>query len=172
MAEYQSGDENHAQASVSVPELCIGIPSLQRHGISYLKSALGSLQQGLSPEERASLHFLVFLAHVNQEEHSDHGEPWLSAMTDSLPSYQDHSRRLRAIKDIERKHSHGIKAKFDYSVVLEECLKTGAPYILVAEDDVVFMRGWLPRTMQALDEAAGKTRQMGHENCRSDFKTD
>jgi hypothetical protein len=166
-AEYQAnGRSTTVDGPTDIPELCIGIPSLQRHGISYLKSTLGSLQHGLSAGERASLHFLVFLAHVKQEEHSDYGEPWLAAMTDSLPSYQDNRKRLNILKNIENEHSHSIKSKFDYSIVLEECLKTGAPYILVAEDDVVFMEGWLPRTLQALEEATHKTKEMGYDNCR------
>lgn len=169
-AEYRvNGGSTIVDGPPNVPDLCIGIPSLQRHGISYLKSTLGSLQHGLSAEERASLHFLVFLAHVKQEEHSDYGEPWLAAMTDSLPSYQDNRKRLNILKNIEDEHSHSIKSKFDYSIVLEECLKTGAPYILVAEDDVVFMEGWLPRTLQALEEATHRTEEMGYDNCKFDY---
>ncbi|KAK3327017.1 hypothetical protein B0T19DRAFT_420606 [Cercophora scortea] len=142
------------------PELCIGVPSVQRDGISYLKPTLGSLQHGLSAEERAGLHFVVLLAHLDQKEHQDFGKPWLHNMADSLPSYadMDDPGRLGLAQMMERNHTHGTKSKFDYSIVMEECAKTGAPYILMVEDDVVFMDGWRHRTIDALEDAAAKSR--------------
>ncbi|KAI0880039.1 uncharacterized protein GGS22DRAFT_198361 [Annulohypoxylon maeteangense] len=144
------------------PELCIGIPSVRRDGISYLKSTLGSLQHGLSAEERASLRFVVLLAHTDPERHPDYGQPWLMNMADRLPSYHDDAEYLALARQMERNQSHGIKAKFDYSIVMEECEKTSAPYILVVEDDVVFLDGWRHRTIEALDTVTTKSWAAGH----------
>ncbi|KAI1445909.1 hypothetical protein F5Y02DRAFT_408165 [Annulohypoxylon stygium] len=144
------------------PELCIGIPSVQRDGISYLKSTLGSLQHGLSTEERARLRFVVLLAHTDPARHQDYDQPWLKNMADRLPSYHDDAEYLSLAHQMERNQSHGIKAKFDYSIVMEECEKTSAPYILIVEDDVVFLDGWRHRTMQALDTATTKSWGAGH----------
>ncbi|KAI1139292.1 integral membrane protein [Hypoxylon sp. FL0543] len=146
------------------PELCIGIPSVQRDGISYLKLALGSLQQGLSAGERAGLRFVVFLAHTDQSKHPDYHQPWLAGMADSLPSYDDDPERLALAKVMELNQTHGTKSKFDYSITMEECEKTGAPYILMVEDDVVFLDGWRHRTMQAVDEATAKSWGTGHRD--------
>ncbi|RYP83550.1 hypothetical protein DL769_001337 [Monosporascus sp. CRB-8-3] len=151
-------------AKTSPPELCIGVPSVQRDGISYLKSTLGSLQHGLSAEERAGLRFIVFLAHTDQEIHPDYGQPWLANMVDKLPSYHDDPQQLALAKGMELNQSHGTKAKLDYSIVMEECEKTGAPYILMVEDDVVFLDGWRHRTMQALDVATNKAWEAGHKD--------
>ncbi|KAI0435923.1 integral membrane protein [Xylaria telfairii] len=142
------------------PDLCIGIPSVRREGISYLKLALGSLQRDLSSEERIRLHFVVLLAHVNETEHPDYGKPWLVSMADTLASYSDNDERLRLAQKMDPR-SHAIKSKFDYSVVMEECEKTGAAYILMIEDDVVFLDGWQHRTMKALDVATAKSWEAG-----------
>ncbi|KAI1748284.1 integral membrane protein [Xylaria castorea] len=141
-------------------ELCIGIPSVRREGVSYLKLALGSLQHGLNSEERMRLHFVVLLAHINQTDHPDHNMPWLGSMVDTLASYSDNEERLMLAQAINSE-SHAIKSKFDYSVVMEECEKTRAPYILMIEDDVVFLDGWRHRTMKALDIATTKSWEAG-----------
>ncbi|KAI1385524.1 uncharacterized protein F4822DRAFT_413322 [Hypoxylon trugodes] len=146
----------------SPPELCVGIPSVHRDGISYLKSTLGSLQHGLSAEERAGLRFVVLLAHADQKKHADYGEPWLTNMADVLPSYDDYPERMALATAIEHNKTHGTKIKFDFSVVMEECEKTGAPYNLIVEDDVVFLDGWRHRTLQALDVATTKSWSTGH----------
>lgn len=39
------------------PELCVGVPSVEREGIPYLKATMGSLQHGLGEKERARLRF-------------------------------------------------------------------------------------------------------------------
>ncbi|KAK5634232.1 hypothetical protein RRF57_009946 [Xylaria bambusicola] len=148
------------------PELCIGIPSVRREGVSYLKLALGSLQQGLSPEERMSLHFVVLLAHINQTEHPDYGQPWLAGMADEIVSYQDNEHRLRLAEKVESQN-HAVKSKFDYSIVMEECAKTEAPYILMIEDDVVFLDGWRHRTIAALKTATAKSWEAGRAHCES-----
>lgn len=110
--------------------------------------------QGLTETERDSLHVIVLLAHIDQARHPDHGQPWLRNMADQLPSYQQDPRRLATAEAMEGKSTHWIKSKFDYSFVLDECKRTGAPYILMIEDDVVFLDGWHHRTMKAVDRVA------------------
>ncbi|KAI0401499.1 integral membrane protein [Xylaria palmicola] len=141
-------------------ELCIGIPSVRRKDVSYLKLALGSLQHGLSREERSRLHFVVLLAHLNQTDHPDYNQPWLTSMADKVASYDDDEERTR-LAQIMASKPHAVKSKFDYSIVMEECGKTNAPYILMIEDDVVFLDGWRHRTMEALDIATTKSWLLG-----------
>lgn len=41
----------------------------------------------------------------------------------------------------------------DYLHVLRECLaETNAPYVLIAEDDIIFAEGWLAKTLKSLAE--------------------
>jgi hypothetical protein len=112
------------------------------------------------------LHFIVLIAHVNQTEHPDYREPWLAGMADELPAYQDDEERLKLAKQMEAKRTHGTKSKFDYSIVMEECKKTKAPYILMLEDDVVFLDGWQHRTMEALATATSLTWEAGYTTCK------
>ena len=149
------------------PELCIGVASVERKGILYLKSTLGSLQHGLSTEERARLHFVVLLAHTDQTNHVAYNQPWLDNMADELPSYSDNEERFALATMMENNSTHGIKAKFDYSIVVEECAKTGASEILMIEDDVVFMDGWWPRLRESLAVATAKTWELGHQDCKT-----
>ncbi|KAH8646286.1 hypothetical protein BX600DRAFT_519115 [Xylariales sp. PMI_506] len=143
------------------PTLCVGLPSVQRDGISYLKSTIGSLQHGLSRTERESLYFVVLLAHTDLSQHHDFQDPWLEHSVDQLPTYHDHPGRLLQAVKMESSGSHNLKAKFDYSVVLEECIKVGALYIMMLEDDVVALDGWYHRTIQALDQAVENTVELG-----------
>lgn len=148
------------------PTLCVGVASVQRDGISYLKSTIGSLQHGLSQQEREAVYFTVLLAHTDQSRHQDFGEPWLANAADKLSSYHDDPERLKLARAFEKNKTHAPKSKFDYSVVLEECVKTDAPYILMLEDDIVALDGWYHRTMDALDHVAAKTKESGHQSCK------
>ncbi|TGJ81239.1 hypothetical protein E0Z10_g7526 [Xylaria hypoxylon] len=159
-----TGQQPPSSTRSGPPELCIGVASVERKGISYLKSTLGSLQHGLSAEERARLYFVVLLAHTNQADHIAYGQPWLASMTDKLPSYSDNAERFALANIMESNQTHGTKAKFDYSIVMGECEKTGASGILMIEDDVVFMDGWWPRVREALAVATTKTWELGHKD--------
>jgi hypothetical protein len=149
------------------PELCIGVPSVKREGISYLKATVGSLQLGLTPRERTRLQFVVLLAHTDQQRHPEFGQPWLTNMADKLPSYHDNPDRLALAKQMEDDKTHAVKSKFDYAILMEECGKSGAPYMLLVEDDVVFLHGWRYRTMQALGVASTKSWEAAHTDCRA-----
>ncbi|KAG6006665.1 hypothetical protein E4U21_006810 [Claviceps maximensis] len=150
------------RAPAHPPELCIGVPSVQRDGISYLKATMGSLHHGLSKDERARLRFVVLLAHTNQTKHSDHAQPWLVQMADSLPSYHDTPERLALARLMEDNQTHAVKSKFDYSILMEECAMSGAPYMLLIEDDVVFLDGWRHRTMEAISIATMGSWEAAH----------
>lgn len=152
--------------SSSRPKICVGIASVQREGISYLKSTVGSLQEGLSKQERESLHFVVLLAHTDPTRHQDYDKPWLFEAVDRLPKYRDDSSRLEAAKQLELEGLHNPKARFDYSIVLEECAKVNPTFTLVVEDDVVALDGWYHRTLEALEKASILTADMGRTTCK------
>ena len=151
----------------SRPMICVGMASVERNGVSYLKSTIGSLQEGLSREERGRLYFVVLLAHTDQTQHPEVAEPWLSEAADALPSYHDDADRLHLAQEMELSDMHNLKAKFDYSIVLEECAKANPQFTLVVEDDVVALDGWYHRALQALGDASSRTVEMGHMSCTS-----
>ncbi|KAI0021293.1 hypothetical protein F4780DRAFT_778807 [Xylariomycetidae sp. FL0641] len=143
------------------PRICVGIPSIKRKGISYLKSTLGSLQQGLEASERDSLAFVVLLGHTNTSEHPDFGQPWLENMADGLLTYKDNSSYAKLARKLEKSHHHEPKQIFDVSLVMEECVRRNPDYIMVVEDDVVALDGWYHRTLGALEEARIASAELG-----------
>ncbi|KAK7752315.1 hypothetical protein SLS62_005651 [Diatrype stigma] len=153
---------------VTAPQLCIGIGSVSRHGLSYLRETLGSILEGLDDLERRNIYIVVFLAHSNQSQHEDSGAAWLRSMADSLPAYPDDREMLEVIERLEENGdyvSHARKQKIDYSVLLAECAKVNPNYVMTLEDDVIALDGWFHRTLSALRTAGRKTREMGKDHC-------
>lgn len=157
-----------SNATDAPPKLCIGIGSVSRNGFSYLKETIGSVLEGLDERERRAMYLVVFLAHSNQSQHEDYGQPWLRSMVDSLPTYPQDAKTMELIRKLERDNdypAHARKQKIDYSVLLSECAKVNPQYTMTLEDDVVALDGWFHRTLSALQTVATKTRDMGRESC-------
>ncbi|KAH6648654.1 integral membrane protein [Truncatella angustata] len=149
------------------PELCIAIGSVSRQGFSYLKETLGSVLEGLDDVERSSVYVVVFLAHTDQTEHEDFGQPWLRNMADSLPTYPQDAAMLELVRKLEKENdypAHARKQKIDYSVLLDECAKVHPEYTMTLEDDVIALDGWFHRMRAALQTAAQRTRDMGRSS--------
>lgn len=155
-------------SNATVPELCVGIASVSRHGFSYLKETLGSILEGLDVLERQRIYLVVFLAHSDQSQHEDFQKPWLLNMADDLPGYpsdpeiMDLVRQLEADGDYE---AHARKQKIDYAVLLDECAKVNPRYIMTLEDDVIALDGWYHRALSALQTATRKTHELGRDSC-------
>lgn len=154
------------------PQLCVAIGSVSRHGFSYLKETLGSVLEGLDERERKQIYVVVFLAHSNQSQHEDFGQPWLQNMADSLPTYNERNATLMGlVKDLEIANdypAHARKQKIDFSVLLGECARVNPAYTMTLEDDVIAVDGWYHRVVDALKIAVVKTQEMGRESCEFD----
>ncbi|KAI8956725.1 hypothetical protein F5Y11DRAFT_138907 [Daldinia sp. FL1419] len=153
-------------ANSTVPELCIGVASVSRHGFSYLKETLGSVLEGLDDLERQHIYLVVFLAHADQSQHEDFGQPWLLNMADSLPTYPNDAKTIDLVRQLEASgdyEAHARKQKIDYTVLLGECARVGAKYTMTLEDDVIAMDGWYHRALTALNIAARKTQELGRD---------
>ncbi|KAF3054934.1 putative integral membrane protein [Daldinia childiae] len=154
-------------ANSTVPELCIGIASVSRHGFSYLKETLGSVLDGLDDLERQHIYVVVFLAHTDQSQHEDFNQPWLINMADNLPTYPDDPETSDLVRQLEISgdyEAHARKQKIDYTVLLGECTSVGAKYIMTLEDDVIALDGWYHRALGALHTAARKTQELGRDS--------
>src|SRR3954462_12235285 len=57
----RTGHEPPYSNSDTPRKLCVGIPSIARKGARYLRTAVGSLLEGLTPEERDEIYFIVFI---------------------------------------------------------------------------------------------------------------
>ncbi|KAF1849161.1 integral membrane protein-like protein [Cucurbitaria berberidis CBS 394.84] len=135
-------------------KLCVGIPSFRREDAQYLPDAVGSLLEGLTPEERQEIYLIVFLAHSKPAAHPAYSEKWLSGLADKVMTYEFGADRLQYIVELEAKEGKfDEKALFDYSLLLTKCVEQFTPYIAIFEDDTVAMDGWYHRTIAAIHEA-------------------
>lgn len=151
----QSGD--YVKAS-SDPSICVGIATVQRNDAEYFDLLVGSLLDGLSDTERSDILLLPFIANINPYKHYAYNETWLSNLSDEVITYGNVSARDKARMRLqETPNGHMKKALFDYSFMLQKCLDSKAPYILMLEDDVIAADGWYRRTKAALTDMEGRS---------------
>jgi hypothetical protein len=134
-------------------KLCVGIPSTKRAGTGYLPDTVGSLLEGLTPEERQEIYLIVFIPHSKPEIHPAYNEKWLPGLADDVLTYDFGFDRMQHIRNMEQTGAIIEKGIFDYAYLLNKCVEKFTPYIAVLEDDTVAMDGWYHRTMAAIHEA-------------------
>jgi len=138
--------------------LCVGVPSIARPGVHYLRTTVGSLLAGLTQEERDGIHLKVFILHTDPSVHQAYHEVWLSNLTDDVLLYNLTTEEYHHIRRLERQHGlHREKGLFDYTYLLKACHATKAPYIAILEDDVVALDGWYHRMVEALRSARSRS---------------
>ncbi|KAF9701481.1 hypothetical protein EKO04_001042 [Ascochyta lentis] len=148
-------------------KLCVGIPSFKREGVRYLRDTVGSLLEGLTPEERQEMYIIVFIPHSNPNVHPEYNEAWLPGLADQVLTYEFGDDQMQHIRNMERQGGLYVeKALFDYRYLLSACTEQFTPYIAMVEDDVVAMDGWYHRTMAAISEAE---QQAAERHARADF---
>jgi hypothetical protein len=159
---------HRSRHSEEPPNLCVGIPSIARKGARYLRTTVGSLLEGLTPQERDGIHLIVFIPHSDPEVHPAYHEPWLANLADEVLRYNVSKEQFDHIVEMEQ--AQGLfreKGLYDYTYLLKACEATGAPHIAVLEDDVIAMDGWYHRTRSGIDKAGRECLRNGREP--SDF---
>ena len=135
-------------------KLCVGIPSISRKGARYLRTAVGSLLDGLTPEERSQIHLVVFIPHSDPTIHPAYNEQWLPDLANDVLVYDVSDDQMKHIKEMEQEAGlFREKGLFDYSYLVRACAKQGTPYIAMLEDDIVAMDGWYHRTVAGIEKA-------------------
>lgn len=146
------------------PNLCLGIKTVTREGARYFRTTVGSLLEGLNDNERQEIIFIALIAQVNPELHPASQERWLYNVADKILEYPesdvDRIRKMEADPGLFRG-----KELFDHVHLLKACAETGAPYVLMAEDDVVASDGWYQKTKDALKAAEIQTHEKGRLDC-------
>lgn len=151
------------------PELCIGIASIARQGVRYLRTTVGTVLEGLSEQERANIHLILFIAHTNASDHPAYSEPWLHKVSDQVLLYNPDEVDIDHIASLETDKAKAAgreKALFDYTYLLKACEVSNAPYTLMLEDDIIALDGWHHRTMNALASAEKQTKTIGASKCK------
>nr|POF13132.1 hypothetical protein CFP56_10280 [Quercus suber] len=133
------------------PSLCLGISTIQRDDADYFKTLVGSLLEGLYDYERKDIYTMVLIANVDPNQHRDFKEPWLQRVADQILTYENISEAEKVhLRGLESPAGHKEKALYDYSYALQACYDTGAPYVIMFEDDVLAMDTWYSRAKNAL----------------------
>lgn len=132
-------------------QLCVGIPSVSREGTRYLRTTVGSLLEGLSPEERRNIHLVVLIAHSDPFANPEYHEPWLANLVDHVLLYEP--SQLDHITALEMDVGNREKMLYDYTHTLKTCIDARTPYIAMLEDDVLASDGWFWRTLLGLQQA-------------------
>ena len=148
------------------PKFCVGLTSVARDHVRYFPTAVGSLLHSLTPEERQEIYLVLFIAHTDPTTHPSYSEPWLENVADQVLTYALPAEQLDHIRDLE--NEQGLfreKALFDYTYLLKTCAATGAPYIVMNEDDVIAIDGWYHRTVEAVRIAEEKTMRKRSAKC-------
>ncbi|KAF1364345.1 hypothetical protein EJ07DRAFT_172349 [Lizonia empirigonia] len=146
--------------------LCVGIPSFGREGAQYVSNTVGSLLEGLTPEERRDIFLVVFIPHTNPTVHPVYGEEWLG-LTDYVLTYELSEAEMQHVRDMENEGGLFLKkGLYDYSYLLSKCAEQYTPYIAILEDDTIAMDGWYHRTLTAISDAE---RQSALRHAQSKF---
>ncbi|THV95701.1 hypothetical protein D6D27_03088 [Aureobasidium pullulans] len=138
-------------------KFCVGIPSVARNGTTYLRSAVGSLLDGLSEQERNDIHLVVFIAQTDPSVHFAYKENWLHNLTDKVLLYDLPRKEMEHVIELEQTGNSREKGLFDYTYLLRTCYAQGADHIAMFEDDIVALDGWYHRTINGLDIAEKQT---------------
>lgn len=132
--------------------MCIGIATIGRPGVQYVRNTIGSLLEDLTKNERKEIHLITLIAHTDPTVHPIYREKWLEVVSDEVQLYNVSHEQFEKLRDWENAKDYQRKAIFDYTYVLEKCLASGASWITMIEDDTLAMAGWYPRTVSALDK--------------------
>jgi hypothetical protein len=135
------------------PIMCAAFVTVKRKETQYFEESIGSMLEGLSVQERDSLHLYTLFADTDPSKHPSWRQPWLGRLLDGFESYNTTEENMKRMKEAEENHDYHVKGLFDYRYALEKCLSdTAAPYIAIFEDDVIFAEGWMARTLRALSD--------------------
>ena len=149
------------------PLLCIGIPTTTRPtGDIYVRTTIGSLLAGLEPSERDDIHLMLFVAHSDPNLHPIYTEPWLRNVADQILTYDMQGSQLQHVRDLEKDKLNREKQIWDYTLMLEACMKVNAQYIATFEDDILALDGWFHRTKAALQGIREEVDRKNMDGCK------
>lgn len=153
--------------SAPQPLLCIGIPTTTRPtGDVYVRTTIGSLLAGLDASERDDIHLMPFVAQSDPNLHPIYTESWLRNVADQILTYDMTGSQLQHIRDLEKDKGNREKQIWDYTLMLEACLKSNAKYIVTFEDDILALDGWFHRTKAALQGVQGEVERQNLDGCK------
>lgn len=105
---------------------------------------------GMSQNERARLKLNVMFANTKPRDHPAWGRRWTELLVDSVYHYTPSDPVYDTVRQYEETGDYSRKAIYDYIYALQQCYNTGAQWIAMFEDDVIFADGWYLQTLNSL----------------------
>lgn len=142
----------------SSKRLCVGIPSVTREREQFLPRAVASLVQGLSLEQRQSIHIVILLGDDDPTSHPVFGKRWLDRLADQVLLYGNSSKvdAPKRYRIVASDHSHELprndRVHRDYATLITACQEQQTDYFALVEDDIIAAHNWLGRLSTALDK--------------------
>lgn len=147
-----------APAASIHPSMCIGVATVKRPAQEqYVRATIGSILEGLSDAERAEVFLIVFIAHTDPAVHPIYHEPWLTAVSNKVLTYDISQEDMTLLRKFESDGIPRNKSMYDYGYLLQNCLATSADWVAIFEDDVIARAGWYNvaiRSLQTIHEQA------------------
>ncbi|KAI4247651.1 MAG: hypothetical protein L6R42_009556, partial [Xanthoria sp. 1 TBL-2021] len=137
-------------SSQSSPSICLGVATIARTKEQYIRRTIGSLLQGLTDDQRGSIHLAVFFAQTDPSQHPIYNEPWLKNLANEILQYDVSNETMARLHALEENHHFWNKSMFDYQDLLKNCVDTGSDWIMIVEDDVLAKEGWYIQATDAL----------------------
>ncbi|KAB8235011.1 uncharacterized protein BDW43DRAFT_48937 [Aspergillus alliaceus] len=144
--------------ATSNPLMCLAFVTVKRDHVNYFDASIGSLLSGLDDRERRAFSVNVLFANTDPHLHPSWGQLWMDRLVDSVSSYNVSKEDFQRLQGLEERHNYYEKGVFDYTYVLDQCYNTGAPYIGVFEDDIIFADGWFVKTLKGLHDIENRSK--------------
>ena len=104
----------------------------------------------MSDAERAEVFLITFIAHTDPTVHPIYHEPWLTAVSNKVLSYDISQEDITLLRKFENDNIPRNKSMYDHGYLLGNCLKTSADWVAIIEDDVIARAGWYNEAMRSL----------------------
>ncbi|KAI9900965.1 hypothetical protein N3K66_005227 [Trichothecium roseum] len=171
----EDGDDDENDTAMDDPRICIGIPTIRRDRENFLSTAVGSLADSLTEEQRRGITLIVLLVDADPAENPFYGTRWLETIPDAVLTYGAGSTTTSTMttrtatktktKTKTRRSPYrriptayapdaprNIRARADNAALVSACRERGADYFLLVEDDVVASRDWHRKLASAIRE--------------------
>jgi hypothetical protein len=174
--DADSGDMKHSLKFNPIHKsdgFCIGIPTFTRTDSRLLRRTIGSFLDRLDPRERERIFVTTMIAQSDPNAHPAYSESWLHDVVDEVLTYNSTGGDPGMVAKMENDRAlFPTKRLYDNKLLLKRCLELGTEYIIVLEDDVLAMNGWLHRTQRAIQEVETKNAELrDSKDCKNGIFT-
>lgn len=101
--------QEHLLRAQADPILCAAITTVRREPVQYLADAVGSLLEGLYPQERTALYLYILFANTEPSVHPDWNAAWITGLVDAAETYNVTHGELEHLRKVEEERNFYVK---------------------------------------------------------------